>query len=181
LVNILTTVGSVFFLWQLNRTFTADFRFHFGSCFFFSRSGKTCNKAATDDYNARILETKVTSLMIADHCHSIMKPGHITYPTLAQIKNQMNKNFDEMLELSTSPFNGLKVVKLCSNRSLSGDQILIEIGQLMNESHDSCSNLYECSCPEVDTLVAHANSFGSLIGSRMTRAGLGGVVSLVPE
>uniref|UniRef100_T1L2H2 Galactokinase N-terminal domain-containing protein n=1 Tax=Tetranychus urticae TaxID=32264 RepID=T1L2H2_TETUR len=62
---------------------------------------------ATDDYNARILETKVTSLMIADHCHSIMKPGHITYPTLAQIKNQMNKNFDEMLELSTSPFNGL--------------------------------------------------------------------------
>ncbi|XP_015785330.2 LOW QUALITY PROTEIN: N-acetylgalactosamine kinase-like [Tetranychus urticae] len=220
----------------------ADVRLPVGSCFFFSHSGKTCNKAATEDFNARVLETKVASLMIVDHCHSIMKPGHITCPTLAQIKKQMNKNFDEMLEIVNESIEMGKVYKVsdlikhfdlkdskelafllsngstgtmedakclhnyeqgfkihdrathvyseaqrvekvfnCAQNGLSGDQILTEIGQLMNESHDSCSNLYECSCPEVDTLVAHAKSFGAL-GSRMTGAGWGGgVVSLVPE
>jgi galactokinase len=48
-----------------------------------------------------------------------------------------------------------------------------QFGQLLYESHESCRRLYECSSPELDTVVAAAKRAGAL-GARLTGAGWGG-------
>jgi galactokinase len=55
-----------------------------------------------------------------------------------------------------------------------------KLGDLMNETQDSCRDLYQCSCPELDTICEIARKAGSY-GSRLTGAGWGGCsVHLVP-
>jgi galactokinase len=58
----------------------------------------------------------------------------------------------------------------CLNRSNAGTtemEVLSILGGLMNDSQESCSKLFECSCPELDELTRLAKEAGAL-GSRLT-------------
>lgn len=44
----------------------------------------------------------------------------------------------------------LRFQSVCSSEGADSIQTL---GELMNQSHASCRDLYECSCPELDQLV----------------------------
>ncbi len=52
-------------------------------------------------------------------------------------------------------------------------------GELLYESHESGRRLYECSAPELDTVVAAAKRGGAW-GARLTGAGWGGAVLVLP-
>src|SRR5204863_7747694 len=55
---------------------------------------------------------------------------------------------------------------------------LKQFGQLMYESHESSRRLYECSSPELDTVVAAARRGGAGGGRRPGAGGGGGAVVL---
>ncbi|KAK6512371.1 galactokinase [Arthrobotrys musiformis] len=75
-----------------------------------------------------------------------------------------------------------KFAELMMNAPESASLSYLEaMGQLMNESQDSCRDLFDCSCPELDLLCNIARKAGS-VGSRLTGAGWGGCsVHLIPE
>ncbi|XP_035013542.2 N-acetylgalactosamine kinase [Hippoglossus stenolepis] len=72
----------------------------------------------------------------------------------------------------------LQFKAVCDSEPAESVQLL---GDLMNQSHASCRDLYECSCPELDQLVGICLKSGA-VGSRLTGAGWGGcAVSMVPN
>lgn len=44
----------------------------------------------------------------------------------------------------------LQFKQICED---SPEDAVAQLGELMNQSHRSCRDLYECSCPELDQLV----------------------------
>lgn len=76
-------------------------------------------------------------------------------------------------------FNEAKRVSATKQAMLNGDMGLV--GKLMDESHASCRDLYEISCPELEKLIDCLKNAGTM-GSRLTGAGWGGcTVSLVKK
>jgi galactokinase len=59
---------------------------------------------------------------------------------------------------------------------------LIQFGNLLNQSHQSLSQDYQVSCPELDFLVNKAQLYPQCLGARMMGAGFGGcAIALVHE
>lgn len=107
------------------------------------------------------------------------------YMTKFPVRAERFKLRQRATHVFTEALRVLRVMELLSSQGpfdeRSSQELLMELGALLNETQDSCRDVYECSCPELDELCALARSAGAY-GSRLTGAGWGGCsVHLVPE
>ncbi|KAH6616495.1 galactokinase [Boeremia exigua] len=85
------------------------------------------------------------------------------------------------LHVFTEALRVIKFRSLLSSPPSTDQAYLQSLGDLMNTTQDSCRDIYDCSCPELDELCQLARAAGST-GSRLTGAGWGGCsVHLVPK
>ncbi|KAL5103170.1 N-acetylgalactosamine kinase [Taenia crassiceps] len=179
-----------------------------GGVFCVADSGARLNKAATPDYNSRVSQCKRAAKILLSR-HGKQQDVNEELLTLSDAQRAYGKAHPGQMLGSGSPleeaFPGklaecaaarcarhcyseaqrvLDFKQLCEwdgNEEGDDKEILRQLGELMNASHESCRDLYNCSCPELDRLIHICRSAGSY-GSRLTGAGWGGcVVSLVAE
>lgn len=208
---------------EFNPLRSTDVQLPDGAVFVIANSCVELNKAATSDFNIRVVECRLASQIIAkskglnwkdfkrlgdvqkelgitleDAVNVVQEVLHREPYTKQEVCGILGVSADELANTSLSP-NTLKVetfklhdravhVFSEANRVLQFKQVcddkptgaMEKLGQLMNDSHASCRDMYECSCPDLDNLVDICLQSGA-IGSRLTGAGWGGCsVSMVP-
>eukprot|EP00850_Spirogloea_muscicola_P015711 SM000123S25823 [mRNA] locus=s123:43268:47291:- [translate_table: standard] len=138
-------------------------------------------------HQSSVLETssgKVTIAVLSQavtvRCHALYCQQHVTWHFLS-VGCSKNKRSVHVYSEARRVLQFKEVAATHQFGACDADVVLSRLGALMNESHHSCSTYYECSCPELEELVAICNANGAL-GARLTGAGWGGcTVSLVPD
>lgn len=119
---------------------------------------------------------------------------------LAYLQKKLNKTFNNLcevsiLELEESALEAENLIWFKRAKHVISEQLrvieavnalksnkLIELGALLNQSHQSLSQDYQVSCPELDFLVNEAQSHPQCLGARMMGAGFGGcAIALVHQ
>ncbi|KAK7116531.1 hypothetical protein V1264_002198 [Littorina saxatilis] len=181
---------------EFNPLRTTDVHLPSGAAFVVSNSLAEHNKAATSDFNTRVIECRIAMQIIAKSkglpWRQIRRLGDLQIELGASLQNMQKMVLEELhtkpyhkdevckiLEVTTEELaetslseNTLEVCEfklqdrarhvyseasrvlqfkeMCDNPPLDA---LKQLGRLMDESHASCRDLYQCSHPEVDTLV----------------------------
>jgi galactokinase len=106
--------------------------------------------------------------------------GSLRDATLADV-DEVQANMDLVI------YKRAKHVVTENERVLKAKEALLasdwkQVGELMNQSHESMKTDYEVSCKEIDVLVDLAQPFPGVYGSRLTGGGFGGcTVTLVDK
>nr|CDS29420.1 N acetylgalactosamine kinase [Hymenolepis microstoma] len=182
-----------------------------GGVFCIADCGVRLNKAATPDYNTRVSQCREAALILLDNlekkpeynketvtlydvqmCYAKERPIEMVgeqSPWMKAFPNVLAGSIParRSMHCYSEAQRVMNFKELCDMAAMQNynpeetDKFLRMLGEIMNESHRSCRNLFDCSCPELDRLVKICTAAGSY-GSRLTGAGWGGcVVSLVPE
>jgi galactokinase len=112
-------------------------------------------------------------------CEEAVKRLKIELPELAWLASWPTEWLPRLKRALREPLRSRAVHVVSETaRTRFGAQLLEQsklkqFGKLLYESHESCRRLYECSAPELDTIVAAAKRSGAL-GARLTGAGWGG-------
>ncbi|KAH0535899.1 N-acetylgalactosamine kinase [Cotesia glomerata] len=171
---------------EFNPLRTTDVKLPVDAVFVIANSLAECNKAATSEFNTRVRECKSAAQIIAKE--KLEKWDAVK--TIGELQKELGTSLPETLEIAKKVlleyptlYKRIKHVLSEAERVLefksicqsSDDDQLTRLGKLMNESHESLRDLYQCSHKSVDLLVEMALECGAL-GARITGAGWGGCV-----
>lgn len=177
-------------------------------------SGEALNKAATSQYNERVVECRLAAQIIAKVCEleswkeirtlgevaqrlqktaqemivvveEVLSDHVYTKDNALSLLGISNENFNQtILSANTQHMETFKLAQRAKHVYMEADRVRLfheacksgnveEMGKLMTESHNSCKELFECSCNKLDEVVENCLRNGAL-GARLTGAGWGG-------
>lgn len=159
-------------------------------------AGGTANKSVPDQLRELIALT--TSTLTQESGYTREEIASVLNISVASLNDQFTSRFpvraerfklrQRALHVFSEALRVLEFMALLSNPSQTTLSSGVDstaaynasLGALLNATQDSCRDVYECSCDEIDQLCAIARKAGSY-GSRLTGAGWGGCsVHLVP-
>ena len=133
----------------------------------------------TDDY--MVQEEGYTRDEIAKVLGMSVDELNSRYTTKVPIRAERFKLRQRALHVFSEALRVQRMLALLqSDQQMPAEDMSQKLGQLVTETHTSCREQYECSCPELDQICQLALENGSW-GGRLTGAGWGGCsVHLVP-
>lgn len=127
----------------------------------------------TTEYTPQMISTE---FRVKDPFTTVQDVPHVNE---VQSRNASFHLYNRAMHVLTEAKRVHKFREICEDKDMADEKKATLLGILMNESHFSCRDKYECSSSELDELTDLCRKSGAL-GSRLTGAGWGGCcVSLV--
>nr|XP_016934871.1 N-acetylgalactosamine kinase [Drosophila suzukii]XP_016934873.1 N-acetylgalactosamine kinase [Drosophila suzukii] len=193
-----------------------------GKCFVVANSLAQKNKAASSDYNERVVECRLATRWLAKHKGLVNWEDIVRFIDLEEACQMDNETFEKLIKDNLTKWNYTRAdickelgvteqeleTKFLSANTRHMEQFKLrqralhviqesgrvakfrkiceelaagpsregakQLGELMRQSHESLRELYECSHPDVERLIAISNE--QKVSARVTGAGWGGCI-----
>ncbi|MGB5499451.1 MAG: galactokinase [Maribacter sp.] len=132
---------------------------------------------ASGEYNVRRAQCDEGVTVLQKKYPEVKSLRNATMDMLNEVSNEL----DEIVYSRCSYVIQEKTRVLEAVEALKANN-LKRVGELLYETHDGLSKMYEVSCPELDFLVEFSKKYDSVLGARMMGGGFGGcTINLVHE
>ncbi len=132
---------------------------------------------ASGEYNVRRAQCEEGVAVLQKKYPEVKSLRNATIDMLNAIRNELDETvYNRCSYIIQEKTRVLEAVEALKANNLK------RVGELLYETHDGLSKMYEVSCPELDFLVAFSKKYDSVLGARMMGGGFGGcTINLVHE
>ena len=132
---------------------------------------------ASGEYNVRRAQCEEGVAVLQKKYPEVKSLRNATMDMLNNVRNELDETvYNRCSYIIQEKTRVLEAVEALKANNLK------RVGELLYETHDGLSNMYEVSCPELDFLVEFSKKYDSVLGARMMGGGFGGcTINLVHE
>jgi galactokinase len=132
---------------------------------------------ASGEYNVRRAQCEEGVAILQKKYPEVKSLRNASMDMLDSVKNEMDKTvYNRCSYIIQEKSRVLEAVEALKNDNLK------RVGELLYETHEGLSKMYEVSCPELDFLVEFSKMHDSVLGARMMGGGFGGcTINIVHE
>ncbi|NND80210.1 MAG: galactokinase, partial [Maribacter sp.] len=124
---------------------------------------------ASGEYNVRRAQCEAGVAVLQRKYAQVKSLRHATMDMLNNVKSELDEIvYNRCAYIIQEKKRVLEAVEALKANNLG------RVGELLYETHDGLSKMYEVSCPELDFLVEFSKRYDSVLGARMMGGGFGG-------
>ena len=124
---------------------------------------------ASGEYNVRRAQCEEGVAVLQKRYPEVKSLRNATMDMLNDVRNELDETvYNRCSYIIQEKTRVLEAVDALKANNLQ------RVGELLYETHDGLSKMYEVSCPELDFLVEFSKKYDSVLGARMMGGGFGG-------